>query len=39
MNLIVIVSDTFRWDYLGAYGNDWIETPHLDKLASESAIF
>ena len=39
MNLVVIVSDTFRWDYLGAYGNDWIETPRLDKLASESAIF
>ncbi len=39
MNLVIIVSDTFRWDYLGCYGNDWIETPNLDKLASESAIF
>jgi len=39
MNLVVIVSDTFRWDYLGAYGNEWIHTPHLDALASESAVF
>ncbi len=39
MNLAIIVSDTFRWDYLGAYGNDWIKTPNLDKLAAESAIF
>ena len=39
MNLLLIVSDTFRWDYLGAYGNAWIQTPHLDQLASESAVF
>ncbi len=39
MNLVIIVSDTFRWDYLGAYGNDWIQTPNLDRLASESAVF
>ncbi|MFW6107513.1 MAG: sulfatase [bacterium] len=39
MNLLVIVSDTLRWDYIGAYGNDWIETPYLDKLAAESAVF
>ena len=39
MNLVIIVSDTFRWDYLGAYGNDWIETPNLDALAGESALF
>ena len=39
MNLLLIVSDTFRWDYLGAYGNEWIETPHLDRLAGESALF
>jgi len=39
MNILVICSDTFRWDYLGAYGNEWIQTPNLDKLAAESAIF
>jgi len=39
MNLLLIVSDTFRWDYLGAYGNDWIATPNLDALAAESVLF
>lgn len=39
MNLVIIVSDTFRWDYLGAYGNEWIKTPNLDRLASQSAVF
>ena len=39
MNLVMLVSDTFRWDYLGAYGNDWIETPNLDRLAAESVIY
>ena len=39
MNLVFIVSDTFRWDYLGCYGNPWIKTPNLDALAAESAMF
>jgi len=39
VNLLLIVSDTFRWDYIGAYGNKSIQTPALDALASESALF
>ncbi|MBM3498193.1 MAG: hypothetical protein FJX74_05935 [Armatimonadetes bacterium] len=39
MNLVLIVSDTLRWDYLGAYGNRRIHTPNLDRLAAESAVF
>jgi arylsulfatase A-like enzyme len=39
MNLVLIVSDTLRWDYLGAYGNQRIRTPNLDRLAAESAVF
>ncbi len=39
MNFVVIVSDTFRRDHLGCYGNDWIHTPNLDRLASESLVF
>ncbi|MFO7948027.1 MAG: sulfatase [Armatimonadota bacterium] len=39
MNFLLIVADTFRADYLGCYGNDWIETPNLDRLTSESAVF
>jgi len=39
MNIIQIVSDTFRWDYLGCYGNSWIHTEHLDRFARDSVIF
>jgi arylsulfatase A-like enzyme len=39
MNVIVIINDSLRWDHLGCYGNQWIRTPNLDKLASEAAVF
>lgn len=39
MNIVVVVSDTFRTAFLGAYGNDWIHTPNLDRFASESVRF
>jgi len=39
MNFIVIVSDTFRRDYLGCYGNQWISTPHIDQFAERAQIF
>ncbi len=39
MNVLMLVTDTFRWDYLGCYGNDWIETPNLDAMAKDSAVF
>jgi arylsulfatase A-like enzyme len=39
LNLIVICSDTFRADYLGCYGNDWIKTPYLDRLAEQGTVF
>ena len=38
-NIIVIVSDTFRRDHLGAYGNEWIRTPALDRLAQRAMVF
>jgi len=39
LNLIVIISDTFRWDYLHFNGNDRIKTPNLDALAAEGVYF
>ncbi len=39
MNVIWIVTDTFRRDHLGAYGNDYIHTPTLDALAASSVRF
>jgi len=38
-NLILIVCDTFRRDYLSCYGSPWVKTPHLDRLAAESVLF
>jgi arylsulfatase A-like enzyme len=39
MNLLVLCADTFRADYLGCYGDTWVETPYLDKLAAEGVRF
>ena len=39
MNVILIIIDTMRADYLGCYGNPWIRTPNMDRLASRSFVF
>ncbi|MFQ6131415.1 MAG: sulfatase [Armatimonadota bacterium] len=39
MNVIVIVTDSLRADHLGCYENEWIQTPNLDRLAQEAALF
>lgn len=39
MNLIVILPDSLRADDVGCYGNQWINTPNIDKLARESILF
>lgn len=38
MNLIAIISDTLRRDFLGCYGNTWVQTPNIDALARESIV-
>ncbi|MDX2038860.1 MAG: sulfatase [Isosphaeraceae bacterium] len=39
MNVIVIACNSLHLGFLGAYGNSWIETPNLDRLASQSVVF
>lgn len=40
MNFIFINSDSFRRDNLDCYqGNNWIETPNIDRFAEESVVF
>ena len=39
MNIIQIVSDTFRREHLGCYGNPWIHTENLDAFAEKSVVF
>jgi arylsulfatase A-like enzyme len=39
LNIVVLVSDTFRYDYIGANGNTWIKTPELDAFAASAVGF
>ena len=39
MNIILIISDTLRPQYLGCYGNAWIRTPNIDALAKQACLF
>jgi len=39
MNLVILIIDTLRYDYLGANGNADIHTPNLDRLAENSWNF
>ncbi|MFO0956108.1 MAG: sulfatase [Isosphaeraceae bacterium] len=39
MNVIVIACNGLHLGFLGHYGNGWIETPHLDRLAAEGVVF
>ena len=39
MNVILIVSDTLRRDFLSFYGNKWISTLYLEKFSKYSFIF
>ncbi len=38
-NLLFIMTDQQRFDTVGAYGNERIRTPNLDRLASQSTLF
>jgi uncharacterized sulfatase len=38
-NIVMILSDDQGWTDYSFMGHEHIETPHLDKLASESALF
>jgi arylsulfatase A-like enzyme len=38
-NVLLIVTDDQRQDTIGAFGNSYIETPHLDRLARQGASF
>jgi arylsulfatase A-like enzyme len=38
-NIVVITIDTCRKDYIGCYGNTWINTPTIDQMAQEGIVF
>lgn len=38
-NILFIHTDEQRWDTLGCYGNDIVETPNIDRLAETGVTF
>jgi arylsulfatase A-like enzyme len=38
-NILFVLTDQQRLDSMAAYGNRWIDTPHMDALAARSVIF
>ncbi len=38
-NAIVLMFDSLQFNYLGCYGNEWIKTPNMDRLAREGVLF
>ncbi|MBI3863840.1 MAG: sulfatase-like hydrolase/transferase [Planctomycetia bacterium] len=36
---VVISFDRWHIGFIGCYGNDWIETPNLDRLATQAVVF
>lgn len=39
MKLLVLILDRLPLSFLGCYGNDWIDTPALDRIAAEGVAF
>ena len=38
-NFLVILIDDLRFDEFGAGGHPYMQTPHIDRLAAEGALF
>lgn len=38
-NIVLLLADDLGYGELGCYGQKWIETPHLDRLAAEGMRF
>ena len=38
-NIILVMTDDQGWAQVGSHGNEMIDTPHLDRLATESVEF
>ena len=38
-NILFIMFDQLRWDYLGCYGHPHLETPNIDALAAKGVRF
>jgi arylsulfatase A-like enzyme len=39
MNVLVVLLPRLRLHHLGCYGNEWVATPALDRLAAQGVVF
>jgi len=39
LNILMIMDDQHRGDFLGCYGANWLQTPNIDALAKEGVHF
>lgn len=38
-NILFVMADQLRWDYLSCYGHPHLHTPHIDRMASRGVRF
>lgn len=38
-NFIIFIADDVSWDDFGCYGNPFVQTPNIDKLADDGLKF
>lgn len=38
-NILLLMADQYRFDYLGCRGADFVRTPNLDRLAARGTVF
>ena len=38
-NILFIMTDQLRWDYLSCYGHPHLKTPNIDNLAKKGVLF
>ena len=38
-NIVLIMADDLGWKDLACYGNEYVDTPHLDRLAEQGVLF
>lgn len=39
MHIVCLICDAISTAYLGPYGAEWVETPHLNRLACDGVVF
>ncbi|MFW6270555.1 MAG: sulfatase-like hydrolase/transferase, partial [Bacillota bacterium] len=39
MRTVMVLLDSMNRHFLNIYGNNWVKTPNIDRLAQDSVIF